>query len=657
MKKLRFISLAFAAILLVQEMIFPVDVMAISDPNRFMRQDAWGIDDECETPDTGEVDGLLDKVYILGDSITLGAKSIYESKFKEAGASEVKVVASGGGNLGSPGTAGDIISGYDALARDKDYIKQASTIIIAHGTNQMENNNANGGYDDGYVTRASDSISKAVKLVKDSGTNGKLYWVDVAITDAASSNYAIFSPLIDKAIYASASQGYDVLSWAKIVDPSYTPDSARAPPKQNSALMQPDGIHPNTAGATKLVDMVTKNTSGGTTEDNTSAETVSSDSASNTTCCADPNAARVALAGNNNVEKILNFYMRKGLSLAQASGIVGNMMQESGLKPNIVQGGRLIAPGEDYKMQNGVGFGLVQWTFTERQKPLQDHINKMGVKNTDLSGQLSFTWVELTGPYLSTLNNLKRAKDPVEAAVVVHDGYEKSNDSAGEVRSVRGGNAKKVYDKYKNAPALAGSTAGSAMNNPSGEEKVNEHGQAEIDTVASVDEDGEATGCSSSAAGGDFNSTLKAYAWPEFKGLDIKPTKAYGDAVRKSMGQGLYVGGISHKGIDCGGFVTLLVRDSGYEKGYNYNGKGGYTGIQEKWMKENWQSLGSSSSISAGKLQPGDVAINSTHTFIYVGDVPGFKAKIASASLDERAPMADNQQSPTQPGYNWYRKK
>lgn len=117
------------------------------------------------------------------------------------------------------------------------------------------------------------------------------------------------------------------------------------------------------------------------------------------------------------------------------------------------------------------------------------------------------------------------------------------------------------------------------------------------------------------------------------------------------------MGGISLPGIDCGGFVTLLVRDSGYEKGYNDNGKGGATSAQEAWMQKNWESLGSSSGISEGTLQPGDVAINASHTFIYVGEVPGFQAKIASASLDERAPMADNQQSPTQPGYNWYRKK
>ena len=379
--------------------------------------------------------------------------------------------------------------------------------------------------------------------------------------------------------------------------------------------------------------------------------------------CQDPGVGSIVLAGNNNVEKILNFYMRKGLNLAQASGIVGNMMQESGLKPNIVQGGRLIEEGESYTMQNGVGFGLVQWTFTGRQKPLQDHVDKMKVKNTDLGGQLSFTWVELTGPYLSTLNNLKRTNDPVEAAVVVHDGYEKSADSDSEVRSVRGGNATKIYNQYKNAPALAGSEAAENLNNPTGEEKVDEHGRAEQTTTPPQEESssGGADGCKTSGfAGGNFDATLKAYAYPEYKGMTTKPTDAYAAAVKKAKSQGLYVGGTTYPGIDCGGFVTLLVRDSGYESGYNFNGKGGPTSAQEDWMKKNWEPI-KSSDVTPGKLQPGDVAINSTHTFIWVasnGKNPdGFKAPIASASLDERAPMADNQQSPTQPGYNWYRKK
>ena len=101
----------------------------------------------------------------------------------------------------------------------------------------------------------------------------------------------------------------------------------------------------------------------------------------------------------------------------------------------------------------------------------------------------------------------------------------------------------------------------------------------------------------------------------------------------------------------------MLIRNSGYDEGYNYQGKGGPTSTQERWMKENWHHIGSSTIVKPEELQPGDVAINAAHTFVYTGEVDGFGSKIASASLDERAPMADTNQQPTQAGYNWYRKK
>ena len=562
-------------------------------------------------------------------------------------------------------------------------------------------------------------------------------------------------------------------------------------------------------------------------------------------CVEESTRGAVQLAGNDNEEKILNFFMRKGLSLAQAAGIVGNIRQESGLKPDIEQGGKIV--DENYTPKNGVGFGLVQWTFTGRQAPLVQFTKDMGVSVTDLGGQLGFIWEELNGDYLTTLNKLRSTDDPVEAAVIFHDGYERSADSPGQVRSVRGGNAKETYDKYKDAPALAGAAAVDELSNPGGspdnaasagrplgkvyivgdsitegaasvyDKKMREAGASDVmvsysgggnldnagttgtrrsglesikadkdyikdadtiviahgtnnmshtrsanivineavkavkdtgtegliywvdvaitnrgpsqympiardvnksiyqnkdsqysvvpwaktvdpsyDPVSASDpvkhnsqliasdgihltsdgtntlvekvietikegsggDDRNKPGCTSTGfAGGNFNETLKHYAWSEWKGLDVSPKPEYKDAFTKAKSDGLYIGGIRHPGIDCGGFVTLLVRDSGFDKSYNYDGKGGPTSTQQRWACKNWETLGPSASIDPASLQPGDVAINNGHTFIFVGDVPGFEANIASASLDERAPMADTQQQATQPGFTWYRKK
>lgn len=371
--------------------------------------------------------------------------------------------------------------------------------------------------------------------------------------------------------------------------------------------------------------------------------------------CVDTSATgSVILAGEDNEQKILNFFMRKGLSLAQAAGIVGNMMIESGLKPNIREGGQLV--DENYTPENGVGFGLVQWTFTARQKPLVEFTKGMGVPVTDLGGQLGFVWEELNGQWLKTLNKLRATDDPVEAAVVVHDEYEVSADSPAKVREKRGGNAKAIYDKYRDAPALAGSGADEELQNPGG----SPDGPTSAPKQSRDKKDCKSAGF----AGGNFNETLKHYAWHEWMG-NVKQGKAATDATqeyqdataRTRSTPGMYVGGISHPGIDCGGFVTQLIRDSGYDKAYNYDGKGGPTSMQEQWTKENWQTLGASATIDVSSLQPGDVAINNGHTFIYVGEVEGFEAKIASASLDDRAPMADTAQQANQPGFTWYRKK
>lgn len=190
-----------------------------------------------------------------------------------------------------------------------------------------------------------------------------------------------------------------------------------------------------------------------------STTTPSSDGCS----CLAGGGGTVALEGKDNTEKILKFFMSKGLSLAQAAGFVGNMMQESGLNPAIIQGGAIA--DDSYKPQDGVGFGLVQWTFTSRQQPLVDLAKEKNKKITDLDLQLEYVWKEVNAGYKGTLEALKKTQDPVEAAVIVHGppspGYEASADSPDKVREVRGGNAKKVYDKYKDSGMTSSADTGS----------------------------------------------------------------------------------------------------------------------------------------------------------------------------------------------------
>lgn len=172
------------------------------------------------------------------------------------------------------------------------------------------------------------------------------------------------------------------------------------------------------------------------------------------------------------------------------------------------------------------------------------------------------------------------------------------------------------------------------------------------------------------AVEGTLSNYVLAYAYHDYKAPPNTTLKAegngdipgYATAVKNAQKEGRYVGGGIHPGVDCGGFVTTLLYDSGFEPKYNSSAKGGNVVAQHSWATKNWKKVGDGRSIDVGTLQPGDVAYSTDlgHTFVYVGKIPGFNSKIASASYSTtgqswRAPMAGHE-SPTG-DVTWYRKK
>jgi len=153
------------------------------------------------------------------------------------------------------------------------------------------------------------------------------------------------------------------------------------------------------------------------------------------------------LVGNDNLEKILRYYVGKGLTLAQASGIAGNYGRESSFNPAVIQGGA-IAP-DNYIPVDSVGFGIAQWTFTSRQAPLVALSQSTNRKITDLSLQLDYSWQELNGSHARALVTLKQAVTPDNAAYVFHRDYEGSADTEAEVKTNRGGDAISIYNQFK----------------------------------------------------------------------------------------------------------------------------------------------------------------------------------------------------------------
>lgn len=161
------------------------------------------------------------------------------------------------------------------------------------------------------------------------------------------------------------------------------------------------------------------------------------------------------LVGNDNIEKAFRFFTGKGLTTAQSAGILGNLMQESGVDPKSIQSSKDPAD-ENYKPEDGVGFGIAQWTFTDRQKPLVDYANSTNRTIIDLSMQLDFIWKEMTSTRSKSLSEIKKTDTPLDATVSFHKYYEGSADSEEKVKSVRGAFAQQAYDSYSDSvPDLA----------------------------------------------------------------------------------------------------------------------------------------------------------------------------------------------------------
>lgn len=129
-----------------------------------------------------------------------------------------------------------------------------------------------------------------------------------------------------------------------------------------------------------------------------------------------------------------DFFLEKGLTPAQASGIVGNLMQESyaDLRTNVVGDKQLGPKGESY--------GIAQWRLDRK-----DNLFKVRPEDHDtLKGQLEFIWWELNNTEKKAFNKLIESKTPSEAAYNFGLRYERPK----TVEGSRLKNAQSVYSNF-----------------------------------------------------------------------------------------------------------------------------------------------------------------------------------------------------------------
>jgi hypothetical protein len=102
----------------------------------------------------------------------------------------------------------------------------------------------------------------------------------------------------------------------------------------------------------------------------------------------------------------MRFLQGKGLTRAQAAGVVGSLMQESGLSTTV-------------KNPSSGALGIGQWLGGRKANLLRSG------KADSLGGQLDFLWGELQGPEKGALEALKKAHSVEDAAAAFTWGFER----------------------------------------------------------------------------------------------------------------------------------------------------------------------------------------------------------------------------------------
>ncbi len=126
-------------------------------------------------------------------------------------------------------------------------------------------------------------------------------------------------------------------------------------------------------------------------------------------------------------QQAIDFFMSKGLTRAQAAGIAGNLVHESGFDPNAVgDGGTSFGVAQ---WHNGRGSAMKQWT--------QDH----GYASNSFKGQLEYLWHELNNSESNALNKLRATSNPYDAGMAFCRYFERP----AVINPVRGQSAERFF--------------------------------------------------------------------------------------------------------------------------------------------------------------------------------------------------------------------
>lgn len=143
------------------------------------------------------------------------------------------------------------------------------------------------------------------------------------------------------------------------------------------------------------------------------------------------NAAADENATGERSKYIQQKLMSMGFTASAAAGVVGNLVQESGLRTDAIG-------------DNGTSGGLAQW-HNERLDALKRFAAARGKKWTDLDTQIEFLAEEMRTSYADTYAKMQSAELPEIAGQIMTDEYEKP-DFASANYAQRQANARAAYE-------------------------------------------------------------------------------------------------------------------------------------------------------------------------------------------------------------------
>lgn len=320
------------------------------------------------------------------------------------------------------------------------------------------------------------------------------------------------------------------------------------------------------------------------------------------------------LVGNDNLEKIYNYFISQGLSPEQAAGVVGNIAQESKGDPTIVEGGNHT---EDPSGVSG-GWGIIQWTPGSKVLGIAKQAGITG-DISKLETQLQVVWWHMTTQTPTGVANFIEQYKTVTDVRAATDLYEKKMEAAG---------IPNMANRYA-AAELALST----------------YGKGSSTTTSS------GKNCGGGAVAGSAIETAKNYAWPKYEKLKKEKKPEYEAAIQKAKSEGGFVGDSCYGGgVDCGAFVTRVMQDSGADPEYNPEKNNTSAQLNYAMNSPKYEK------VDPGDVKPGDIAIRPGHTYLYIGEVEGFETQVASASQCDHAPMSAYE-GVGDPSYSWFRLK